>query len=273
MQRKGTQYLSYIIMLLLSSALLLGAVGADRAEAAGKPSITLTKRAKKSATIKIKKQNNVTGYQVFVKIGKNGKYKHVMSTLKPTYKITGLKANKVYYVRVRSYRTRGYRISMGKYSNVVKIGKYTKPVPDKDKEEEPSETQEPSVSVEQYLQEVLRLVNVEREKEGIAPLTLDTQLCAAAGQRAEELAESFAHVRPDGSNVGTVLEENGCQYTKMGENIAAGQATPEEVVASWMDSQGHRENILNPDYAKLGVGYYEDDEDSYKYYWVQLFTD
>lgn len=272
MQRKRIKYnVNYIIMLFLAAALLIGAVTADKAEAAGRPSVTLTKRAKKSATIKIKKQSNVTGYQVFVKIGKNGKYKHVMSTLKPTYKITGLKANKVYYVRVRAYRTRGYRISMGKYSNTVKVGKYEKPVPDK--EPKPSETPDPSVSEEQYAEEVLRLVNEEREKAGISPLSLDTKLCAAADQRAKELVESFAHVRPDGSDIATVLEENGCQYTKMGENIAAGQATPEEVVASWMDSEGHRENILNPDYTRLGLGYYRDDAGNYVHYWVQLFTD
>ena len=160
---------------------------------------------------------------------------------------------------------------MGQYSNTVKIGKYEKPSPDKNTE--PSETPAPSDSAEQYPEEVLRLVNAEREKAGIQPLALDTQLCAAASQRAKELVESFEHVRPDGSAITTVLEENGCQYTKMGENIAAGQATPEDVVASWMDSQGHRENILNPDYAKLGVGYYKDDAGDYVYYWVQLFTD
>lgn len=272
MHRKGIRYcLNYITIFFLAAALLTGAVTAERAEAAGKPSVTVAKRAKKSATIKIKKQSNVTGYQVFVKIGKNGKYKHVMSTRGQTYKITGLKANKIYYARVRSYRTRGYRISLGKYSKAVKIGKYEKPAPDKDNE--PGETQTPSDSTEQYAEEVLKLVNAEREKAGISPLSLDDQLCAAASQRAKELVESFAHVRPDGSDIATVLEENGCQYTKMGENIAAGQATPEEVVTSWMGSEGHRENILNPDYAKLGVGYYEDASGNYVYYWVQLFTD
>ena len=272
MRRKGTKYfVNYMIMLFLAAALLTGAVTAGRAEAAGKPSLTLTKRAKKSATIKIKKQSNVTGYQVFVKIGKNGKYKHVMSTLRPTYKITGLKPNKVYYVRVRAYRTRGYRISMGKYSNTVKIGKYEKPTPDEDTT--PTETPAPSDSTEQYAEEVLKLVNAEREKAGMPPLALDAQLCAAASQRAKELVESYAHVRPDGSDVAPVLEENGCHYTKMAENIAAGRATTEEVAAFWMDSQEHQENILNPDYAKLGVGCHKDDTGSDVYYWVQLFTD
>ena len=212
MQRKRTKhYINYIIMLFLAASLLTGAVTTEKAEAAGKPSITLTKRAKKSATIKIKKQSNVTGYQVFVKIGKNGKYKHVMSTLEPTYKITGLKANKVYYVRVRAYRTRGYRITMGKYSNTVKIGKYVKPTPDKDTKPSEIPSPSPSDSAEQYAEEVLKLVNAEREKAGISPLTLDAQLCAAASQRAKELVENFAHVRPDGSDIATVLQENGCQ--------------------------------------------------------------
>lgn len=269
MQRKRTKYyLKCITMLILAAALLTGAVATEKAEAAGKPIVTLTKRTKKTATIKMAKQNNVTGYQVFVKIGKNGKYRQVMSTRTQTYKITGLKANKVYYVRVRSYRTRGYHVYKGKYSKAIKIGKYEKPSSNK-----PSATPTPTDPAEQYAEEVLKLVNAEREKAGVPALTLDTQLCAAANQRAKELVENFAHERPDGSDASTVLTENGCQYTTMGENIAAGQATPEDVVASWMDSQGHRENILNPDFAKLGVGYYKDEAGNYVHYWVQLFTD
>lgn len=123
-----------------------------------------------------------------------------------------------------------------------------------------------------YARSVLELVNKERAKEGLGALKLDTSLCRVAKLRAEEITENFDHTRPDGSNCFTILKENNISYHAAGENIAAGQPTPEQVVKSWMDSPGHRENIMSKDFHKLGVGYVKVD-DEYGHYWVQLFSD
>ena len=121
--------------------------------------------------------------------------------------------------------------------------------------------------------EVISLVNQERAKEGLAPFgTFDT-LTEAAAIRAPELIQLFSHTRPDGSDCFTALDETGASqgiYTA-GENIAAGQSTPEAVMESWMNSTGHRGNILSPDFTHIGVGYVRSDT-GYGCYWVQLFV-
>ncbi len=123
-----------------------------------------------------------------------------------------------------------------------------------------------------FVNEVVRLVNVERAKEGLSPLTLDETLCKASAVRAEESATSFSHTRPNGSSWATVLSEYNISYMTAGENIAAGQSTPEEVVNAWMQSDGHRYNIMNADFTKIGVGYYYNSNASYRHYWEQLFV-
>lgn len=123
-----------------------------------------------------------------------------------------------------------------------------------------------------YAKKVLQLVNKEREKVGVAPLQLDASLCLVAGIRAKEITEVFDHTRPNGSTCFSILKENHVSFHAAGENIAAGQATPKEVVDGWMNSQGHRENILSEDFHKLGVGYVKTGS-GYKHYWVQMFTD
>lgn len=121
-----------------------------------------------------------------------------------------------------------------------------------------------------YAQQVANLVNVERSKEGLAPLTWNQQISKAAAVRAKEIQTSFSHTRPNGSHFATVLKENGVSYRGTGENIAWGQRTPEQVVSAWMNSPGHRANIMNPNFKNIGVGYVENN--SKTPYWVQLFT-
>ena len=92
------------------------------------------------------------------------------------------------------------------------------------------------------------------------PLAYDSKLAAAANERAEEIAEVFAHTRPDGTDCFTVLDEYGIKIWAAGENIAGYYSDPEEVVEAWMNSQGHRENILDSYFSHIGVGVYEDDD-------------
>lgn len=123
-------------------------------------------------------------------------------------------------------------------------------------------------AAENFAVEVLNLVNAERARVGVAPLRLAADLQEASAVRARELVERFSHTRPNGSDCFTVMKNRG---RTCGENIAAGHATASETVNQWMNSAGHRENILNPAFRELGVGYAYEDYSTYHHYWVQLF--
>lgn len=117
---------------------------------------------------------------------------------------------------------------------------------------------------------VADLVNQERAKAGLSPLEVKVNLQTAAQVRAKEIEKSFSHTRPNGSSFSTVLAENGVDYRGSGENIAWGQRSPEEVMNGWMNSEGHRANILNKNFKYIGVGYHVNSNGTG--YWTQLFT-
>lgn len=121
-----------------------------------------------------------------------------------------------------------------------------------------------------YVRRIAELVNEERAKAGLSPLTLQKNISAAAQVRAVETETSFSHTRPNGTNFSTALKEAGVSYRGSGENIAWGQKTPEQVMQGWMNSPGHRANILNAKYTSIGVGYYQNTRGVN--YWTQLFT-
>ncbi len=121
-----------------------------------------------------------------------------------------------------------------------------------------------------YIQQIVDLVNVERTKVGLAPLTLDIQLSSAAQIRAEEQYTLFSHSRPDGSAYRTVLDENGISYMGCGENVAYGFRNPQAVMQGWMESEGHKANILQEKFTHIGIGYYVGPNGYH--YWSQLFS-
>ena len=100
----------------------------------------------------------------------------------------------------------------------------------------------------------------------------DDNLTAAAQKRAEEIATVNSHVRPNGTKWYTVLSEYNVTDAAAGENAAWGSVSPEEVVKAWMNSEGHRANILDPEARKMGVGYYYNSSSSWGHQWIQLFT-
>lgn len=121
--------------------------------------------------------------------------------------------------------------------------------------------------------EVLKLVNAERAKQGLRALTLDGKLNNIATIKAKDMAQNnyFSHTSPNYGSPFEMLRAFGVtNYKSAGENIAMGQQTPESVMHSWMNSSGHRANILNANYTHLGVGYYKQGQQGT--YWVQLFT-
>ena len=118
---------------------------------------------------------------------------------------------------------------------------------------------------------ILELLNIEREKESLSLLSGEyAGLNDAARARANELTSLFSHTRPNGLQCFDALNEHNVSYRAAGENIAKGQPSPEDVVRSWMDSKGHRANILNGNYSNVGIEVTEDQSGTL--FWVILFT-
>ncbi len=118
--------------------------------------------------------------------------------------------------------------------------------------------------------QILSIVNKERAAYGLPALTLDTQLCTAAQAKAEDMKAKnyFSHTSPTYGSPFEMMKKFGISYRAAGENIAKGQKTPQAVMSAWMNSDGHRKNILGKSYTQLGVGYVYNNGSPY---WVQLF--
>ena len=140
--------------------------------------------------------------------------------------------------------------------------------PDNGTEQNPEDNNN-GTSQGDFASQVVALVNAERAKQGLSALTIDTKVQQAALVRAKESVQSFSHTRPNGSSFSTALTEAGVSYRTAGENIAYGQSTPQQVMNAWMNSSGHRANILNANYTTIGVGYTVINGTAY---WAQLFT-
>ena len=139
-------------------------------------------------------------------------------------------------------------------------------------EEGPAAAGTSSVTVnESVAQSVVNLVNQERAKNGLPALVMDSGLNEGATIRAREQKQLFAHTRPDGRDAFSIFDDMQRSETFRGENLAAGSASasPEYVMSLWMDSDGHRSNILQTRFTKIGVGYYVSGGFGY---WCQLFA-
>ena len=125
-----------------------------------------------------------------------------------------------------------------------------------------------SSSVSQFEQKVIELTNAERAKAGLAALQWDTKLMQSARLKSDDMAKNnyFDHTSPTYGSPFDQMKSLGISYKSAGENIAQGQRTPEEVVQAWMDSPGHRANIMNSSYTHIGVGYSANGN-----YWTQQF--
>lgn len=133
-----------------------------------------------------------------------------------------------------------------------------------------------------FVKRILELTNIERSKAGLPPLTFNPLLATAAQNHSEDMAlhDYFSHTGLDGSSPFDRINSTGYQFSAAAENIAAGQSTPESAMASWMNevppNDGHRRNILNPDYRDIGVGYYllanDTGKVNYHHYWTQDFA-
>lgn len=151
------------------------------------------------------------------------------------------------------------------------------PTPRPSQTSRPSSTPASSTTISpgsSYTDQVIDLVNKERSKSNLQPLTKNSQLSTSAQSYAQYMADKnfFSHTGPDGS---TFISRNKAAgyypYRYLGENIAAGQKTPSDVISAWMGSSGHRANILKAEYREIGVGYVSKSGTDYGTYWAQEF--
>ncbi|PIC77516.1 hypothetical protein CSV74_05350 [Sporosarcina sp. P19] len=141
----------------------------------------------------------------------------------------------------------------------------TKPV-EKPQTDKPAQQQTANVSATE--QAVLDLTNAERAKAGLKPLQIDAALQKSAKQKSADMAANnyFSHTSPTYGSPFDQMKQNGVTYRSAAENIAKGQRSAQDVVTAWMNSAGHRQNILTPGFTHIGIGY-----DANGHYWTQQF--
>lgn len=153
---------------------------------------------------------------------------------------------------------------------VQKQQKSTQPVQSAQKQTTTTapKTTQATTSVSAFEKKVVDLTNAERAKQGLKPLTLDVQLSKVARIKSQDMHDKnyFDHNSPTYGSPFDMMKSFGISYKSAGENIAMGQTTPEQVVQAWMNSAGHRANILNSSYTHIGVGYVASGN-----YWTQQF--
>ncbi|MGA5582106.1 CAP domain-containing protein [Streptomyces thermodiastaticus] len=133
----------------------------------------------------------------------------------------------------------------------------------------PAATTTPAPPEDDAIAQVVDLVNAERAKAGCSPVTLEARLTRAAQAHSEDMAahQNMSHTGSDGSSPGDRITRAGYDWRAYGENVAYGYATPEQVMDGWMNSPGHRANILDCDYQEIGVGHAQPGD-----YWTQDFA-
>ncbi len=133
---------------------------------------------------------------------------------------------------------------------------------------QPTTSQSKDYSVSDFEQQVVDLVNEQRASYGLEPLTLNTELSRVARIKSEDMRDNgyFSHTSPTYGTPFEMMKSFGISYRTAGENIAMGQTTPQAVVNAWMNSEGHRANILNSSFTQIGVGYASNGN-----YWTQMF--
>lgn len=140
--------------------------------------------------------------------------------------------------------------------------------------EVPTENEVPNTSqtLSYEESEVVRLVNIERTKMGLEPFTISSKLSDVARLKSQDMAVNnyFSHTSPTYGSPFDMMKKYGITYKTAGENIAKGYLSAQSVVNGWMNSAGHKANILNPSFKTIGVGAYKTSNNTI--YWTQMFT-
>lgn len=256
------------------------------------PKIAVKSTTESTVSLKTSCNAAVKGYKIYRATSPDGKYKCIGTTKSTTFVDKKAKEGQSYYYKVRAYGTVNGVNKTSKASKLAiatcdKGSKYydslsnliseitksqqavtpkptttptkpvtpTKPTPTKPVTPTPSDNEQNYDS--SFASQVLKLVNIERAKVGLNSLKMSQSLLAPANKRAVEIKTTFSHTRPNGTEWSTVLKEYKVSVQTAGENIAYGYNTPEAVMNGWMNSPGHKANILNANYNNIGVGVYE----------------
>lgn len=139
---------------------------------------------------------------------------------------------------------------------------------EQDTDQNVTEQNEAQTGISEFAQRVIDLTNQERRQAGLSPLKADAELSKVAQIKTEDMEKNnyFSHTSPTYGSPFDMMRDFGIEYKSAGENIAQGQRTPEEVVKAWMNSPGHKANILSKDFTHIGVGF-----ESNGYHWTQMF--
>lgn len=252
-------------------------ISRGRTTSSGNFSITIPKQKANTLISVVTKNNNGT-YSSYAKVNIQSKtpvVTPIVNTVLETDKVVTGKAEKNTYVYVKVGSTiigRGRATSSGNYSITIspQAANTTIAVVVKDTSGNYSpyckvKVTEKEVSFEE---KVVELTNIEREKAGLSPLKIDSTLMKVSQQKAQDMSTNhyFDHISPTYGTPYDMMSKAGIVYSAAGENIAWGHPSPEAVVKGWMNSPGHRANILNNSFTYIGVGHTEGD-----HYWVQMF--
>ncbi|MDQ0254646.1 putative YkwD family protein [Evansella vedderi] len=147
------------------------------------------------------------------------------------------------------------------------------PAPEAEQEATPEQQEEQQAEptgegINDFEQQVIALTNEQRRNNGLSELEGDAELSQVARKKSTDMQENnyFSHTSPTYGSPFDMIRDHGISYNGAAENIAQGQPTPEQVVDAWMNSEGHRANILNGDFTHIGVGY-----DENGHHWTQMF--
>lgn len=221
--------------------------------------VTISKGKSKTITLKVSGSKDIAISNSNKDVCSTSWGKWDGNTIKLTVKgkANGNAVIKVYTKNYSKSTTQEIAVNVGKSSDAEIIGD--------------DDITESSAAGESREEKIVKLVNKERKAAGKSAVELDEELNKIAAVRAKELAKKYDHVRPDGRSCFTALDDANYGYITASENIANNYNDSEEDVMNlWMSSKkGHKENILNKDFTKMGVGYYEADG---RYYWVQVFA-
>lgn len=239
-----------------------------------KPSIYVAGKNGNTVKLCINQVAGATTYKVYRCNTKDGTYQCVGTTKSDVFR-DNVNTNKTCFYKVKACKNTKNQKATSPFSNTAATPKATTP-----KTTTPPTTTATTTSTtppkttgttanQSYADQVLKLVNQEREKAGLKALVTTDSLQKAANKRAVEIVSSFSHTRPDSRSFATVLGDYNINYLAAGENIAYGQKSPEEVMTAWMNSPGHRANILGSQFGKVGIGVYQSNG---VYYWSQEFT-
>lgn len=260
------QYMNKKVMALLMAAVLAGSTlysgVADAASAIKLNKKTAKIAVGKSVTLKVR------GTKKKVKWKSS---KKSVATVNAKGKVTGKKAGKAVVTAKVKGKTLKCKVTVTKKQAAKKNAKTaTKKQTAKKTNTAGKKNTTTDISLQK---KVISIVNQNRKKQGLEALTMDEKLMKAAQDRAKELTKSFSHTRPNGTSCFTIFEKYKITPMASGENIAAGQRSAAAVMDSWMNSPGHKENIMNNRFKKIGVGLVIVPNDMYSYYWVQMFTE